>query len=108
MHSLNTCYKSRSRIRLRPVPEMGQCLVYDPAGPRLFTLNTTSWLVLLLCKGVAGGEILREFHREVEPLLTVEQVREHVDEALRDLLAKRLIESSLALEKTIPVIIEGG
>ena len=38
-------------VRLRPVPEMGACLAYTPAHPRLHRLDTASWLIASLCDG---------------------------------------------------------
>ena len=89
--SPTTCYSRRVGVRLRPVPEMAQCFAYDPAGPRLYTLNTTTWLVLLLCTGRTREEILDGFHREIEPLLTRAQAADYTDAALTDLLSKRLV-----------------
>lgn len=86
-------YSRRAGVRLRPVPEMAQCLAYDPVGPRLYTLNTTTWLVLLLCDAAPRDRILDGFLHEIEPLLTRSEAAAHVDEALADLLAKRLIDA---------------
>lgn len=93
MCSRRVLYSRRAGVRLRPVPEMAQCLAYDPAGPRLYTLNTTTWLVLLLCDAAPRDTILDGFLHQVEPLLTRSEAAAHVDDALADLLAKRLIDS---------------
>jgi hypothetical protein len=36
---------------VRPVPELGYCLVFTPARPKLYTLNAAAWLLLELCDG---------------------------------------------------------
>lgn len=77
---------------------MGLCFAYDPAGPRLYTLNTTAWLVLTLCAATSRAAIVAGFHREVEPLLTLPEAAAQVDEALADLLAKKLIEPTGSAE----------
>lgn len=40
-----------SELRVRPVPEMGYCLVFTPARPMLYTLNAAAWLLFELCDG---------------------------------------------------------
>lgn len=61
-------------LRLRPVPELGACLVYDPARAQLHTLNPTAWLILTLCDGrprqaaaEAFAEAIRGLPGAVEP-----------------------------------------
>jgi hypothetical protein len=101
-------YSRSANVRLRPVPEMAQCLAYDSSGPRLYTLNTTTWLILLLCAAATREHVAAAFHREVEPLLTREEAAEHVDEALADLLAKRLIKACLASDDIVIETKQGG
>jgi len=48
-------------IRLRPVPEMGVCLVYTPTRPALHRLNAASWLVASLCDGRSLAEIAADY-----------------------------------------------
>lgn len=55
------CVSSVPGLRLRPVPEMGTCLAYDPARARLHTLNPTAWLILSLCDGRPRAAIAAEF-----------------------------------------------
>ena len=89
-------YSQRPDIRLRPVPEMGQCFAYDPARPALYVLNSTTWLILLLCAtGAARDTIADRYHAEVEPLLTRQQAGQHADAAIAELLALRLIEPDM-------------
>jgi hypothetical protein len=70
---------------------MGFCLVFAPSGPQLYTLNTTAWLVLELCDGADQDAIVRGYHREIEPLLTLEEAGEQVSAALDDLIATKLV-----------------
>ena len=44
-------YALEPGVRLRPVPEMGVCLVYTPANPALHRLNPASWLIASMCDG---------------------------------------------------------
>ena len=55
-------------VRLRPVPEMGACLAYDPVRARLTTLNPTAWLILSLCDGRPRETIAEHFAREIASL----------------------------------------
>lgn len=36
---------------MRPVPEAGVCVVYNPRDPTLRTLTPAAWLLLELCDG---------------------------------------------------------
>jgi hypothetical protein len=90
--SPNSYYQKTAELRLRPVPEMGFCLIFVPSGPQLLTLNTTAWLVLELCDGADQESIIQGYHRQLEPLLTVDEVREQVSAALDDLITLKLVE----------------
>jgi Coenzyme PQQ synthesis protein D (PqqD) len=94
--SQSICYSRRDGIRLRPAPELGLCFVYDPSGPNLYTLNTSAWLVLLLCNGATRDAMVTALHSEVEPLLTRQQAARQVDETLADFVQKRLVTATEA------------
>lgn len=51
MFSPNDCFAKTPTLRIRPVPELGRCMVFTPERPRLYTLNAAAWLVLELCDG---------------------------------------------------------
>ncbi len=91
MSSPNSFYSQAAELRLRPVPEMGFCLVYHPAVPQLYTLNTTAWLVLALCDGAGQETIARDYHAQVEPLIDLDEARRQVSAALDDLIAMKLV-----------------
>ena len=91
MSSPNGFYRRADDLRLRPVPEMGFCLVFAPSVPQLYTLNTTAWLVLELCDGADQDSIVRGYYHEIEPLLTLVQAGEQVTAALDDLIATKLV-----------------
>jgi len=38
-------------LRIRPIPEAGVCLVYNPRDPTLRTLTPAAWLLFELCDG---------------------------------------------------------
>ena len=62
-------YRRVAGVRLRPVPELGMCLAFTPAPPRLHTLNPAAWLIAELCGGAAGAALETEFlQRSVPPL----------------------------------------
>lgn len=51
MSSPLDCFRRPPELRVRPVPELGYCLVFTPARPMLYTLNAAAWLLLELCDG---------------------------------------------------------
>lgn len=51
MYSPNDCFAQTPALRIRPVPELGRCMVFTPERPSLYTLNPAAWLVLELCDG---------------------------------------------------------
>jgi len=51
MSSPSVCYRRPPDLRVRPVPELGYCLVFTPNRPTLYTLNAAAWLLLELCDG---------------------------------------------------------
>ena len=62
------CVSASPGLRLRPVPELGACLAYDPVRARLHTLNPVSWLILTLCDGRPRQAIAEEFARSLRGL----------------------------------------
>jgi hypothetical protein len=42
---------------MRPVPEAGICLVYNPRDPGLRTLTPAAWLLLELCDGRSFADL---------------------------------------------------
>jgi hypothetical protein len=98
--SPNGFYAKAAELRLRPVPEMGYCLVYQPATPQLHALNTTAWLVLELCDGADQETIACGYHAEVEPLIDLDEARRQVAAALDDLIALRLVVVSGVMQRS--------
>ena len=41
----------RSDLVVRPLPEIGMCMVYRPRPARIITLNPRGWMLLELCDG---------------------------------------------------------
>lgn len=58
-------FKKKAGTRVRPIPEMGMCLVFTPENPNLYTLNATSWLILELCDGASMAGLERAYWKEV-------------------------------------------
>jgi hypothetical protein len=81
-------YSQVPGLRLRPVRELGVCVVFAPAEARLFRLNTQSWLALELCRGGTTAAALQAAWREV---VTSDDAGERLRVALDLLLANRLL-----------------
>ena len=60
----NGYFRKKAGTKVRPVPEMGLCLVYTPEDPNLYTLNATSWLILELCEGATYPKLERAYWKE--------------------------------------------
>lgn len=78
---------------------MAQCFAYDPAGPNLYVLNSTTWLILLLCAGAGRDAIAAGYHAQVEPMLTRAEAAAQTDRALADLLALGLIQAEPSTDR---------
>ena len=61
MSSRPDCFRRSPDLRVRPVPELGYCLVFTPAAPKLYTLNTAAWLLLELCDGQDARALEADF-----------------------------------------------
>jgi hypothetical protein len=46
----------RAGLVVRPIPEIGLCMVYRPRPAKIVTLNTASWLLFAAC----GGEVVED------------------------------------------------
>ena len=66
--SPTVCVSAAPGLRLRPVPEMGACLAYDPRRAKLHTLNPSAWLILSLCDGRAREAIAADFAAAIRGL----------------------------------------
>ncbi len=80
-------------VRLRPVPELGTCLAYTPARPRLHQLNPTAWLVLELAEGRDHAALEAAFFARAVPDLTRAQARRSLDTAIALLRDGGLLET---------------
>lgn len=78
-------YSRVAGVRLRPVPELGTCIAYTPAAPRLHQLNPTAWLVLELADGRDRAALEAAFLSRARPRLALSEARRSLDAAL-DLL----------------------
>lgn len=59
--SPSDCYSRTPGLRVRPVPELGCCMVFTPAQPKVYTLNAAAWLLLELCEGQSAEALLAAF-----------------------------------------------
>ena len=92
MYSPSGFYRKTSRLKIRPVPEMGFCLVFTPTKPRLFTLNPTAWLVLELCDGRSGRAVEKDYADTLDLERPDAAVRAEVRGILEDLESKDIVE----------------
>lgn len=51
----------RADLKIRPVPEIGLCMVYRPRPSRIIALNLGCWLLLELCDGSRIEDILGRY-----------------------------------------------
>jgi len=61
MSSPPDCFRRPPELRVRPVPELGYCLVFTPARPMLYTLNAAAWLLFELCDGQDAQTLEADF-----------------------------------------------
>jgi hypothetical protein len=79
-------------LRLRPLPELGACLAYTPAAPRLHQLNATAWLILELVDGRDDAALAEAFALRTAPALSAEASRQTLGEGLAGLRASGLLQ----------------
>ena len=91
MFSQSACYAKTRGLRTRPVPEMGICFVFTPATPKLYTLNTSAWLVLALCDGRRGRALVDAYAAEMAPGTPRAQTLGEIRGAIRDLESKGIV-----------------
>ena len=78
-------------LRLRPVPELGACLAYTPAAPRLHQLNVTAWLILELADGRDDTALERAFITRAAPGQDARAARRTLRNGLAELRASGLL-----------------
>jgi hypothetical protein len=83
-------------LRLRPVQELGVCVVFAPAEARLFRLDAQSWLALELCRDGVSAVGLQAAWREA---VGSEDAGERLGRALDLLLANGLLRHEPAPEE---------
>lgn len=57
----NDSFRRAPDLRIRPVPELGYCMVFTPARPNVYKLNPAAWLLLELCEGQREDELKQAF-----------------------------------------------
>ena len=65
--------------------------MFTPARPKLYTLNTSAWLVLVLCDGRHGRALVDAYTEEMAPHLSRNQALGEVRDAVRDLELKGIV-----------------
>ncbi|HEY4251310.1 MAG TPA: hypothetical protein VGM87_08915 [Roseomonas sp.] len=85
-------YSRAPGVRLRPLPELGACLAYTPAAPRLHQLNATAWLILELAEDLGIEALANAFAARTAPRLSAEAARRTLEDGLAGLLASGLLQ----------------
>jgi hypothetical protein len=85
-------YSKAPDVRIRPIDEMGVCLVYTPKSPKLYTLNTSAWLAMELCDGRTWASLERRYYDAIEPLKSREASAAELRHLMDDLVGKGIIE----------------
>lgn len=70
---------------------MGICFVYTPATPRLYTLNSSAWLMLALCDGRTGQALVDAYAESMAMHLSREQALQEVCTSIDDMEAKGIV-----------------
>ena len=61
------CVTKRPNLRIRPVPEMNTCVVFNPADAALRTVTPAAWLLLELCDGRSPAALRDAYVDAVAP-----------------------------------------
>lgn len=91
MFSPSGFYSKTRNLRVRPVPEMQVCLVFTPDAPKLYTLNTTAWLVLELCDGRSGKGLEAAYVGALGSTLTRKEAQSELRSIVKDLERKGIV-----------------
>jgi hypothetical protein len=70
---------------------MAMCFVFTPSRPKLYTLNTSAWLVLTLCDGRSGRALVNGYKRGFGARLAPGQAVAEVRETIEDLESKGMV-----------------
>jgi hypothetical protein len=86
-------FRKVASLRVRPVEEMGVCIVFTPENPKLYTLNWSAWLIMELCDDGRGWRSLeRAYFAALEPSRSREVARVELRRGLDDLIRQGVIE----------------
>jgi hypothetical protein len=70
---------------------MALCFVFTPARPKLYTLNTSAWLVLTMCDGRSGRALINGYKRAFGARLVRGQAISEVRSAIQSLADKGMV-----------------
>jgi hypothetical protein len=90
----NSSWSRVENVRSRSVLEMETCLVFTPANPNLYSLNSTAWLVFELCDGRSFEQIRKSYYEVVEPLCSPEEADSDLTKILVDLESKGILKQT--------------
>ena len=78
-------------LRIRPVPELGHCLVFTPSRPMLYALNPPAWLLLELCAGQRRDRLTAQFREAFDEADLGARDAPAVDGLIEDLERKGIV-----------------
>jgi hypothetical protein len=82
--------EKRRDLKIRPLPEIGTCMVYRPRPARIISLNLGAWLLLEMCDGSKVSDVLAGYLAMLEGRGRQARVEE-VEKGLRSLIDNELI-----------------
>jgi hypothetical protein len=89
-------------LRVRPVPELGTCVIYTPARPRLYTLNPNAWLIFELATRHPIAGLEDAYFAHTVPPMTNSVARRQLQEGLE------MLTQCGILEQVSPLTTEGS
>ncbi len=87
----NGCYSKTRNLRVRPIREHAICLVFTPANPTLFKLNSSAWGVLDMCDGRTGASLETSFRATIGSRLAKEKAIAELQRIIQDLEEKGIV-----------------
>ena len=75
-------YTRPSDLKIRPIPQWGNLLVFTPARPELHWLNLNAWVIFELCDGRDEHDLRAAYLEMVRPRLAPEEAERHLQSGL--------------------------
>ena len=75
-------YVKQSNVRVHPIPQWKNLLVFTPAQRRLHWLNLNAWVIFELCDGRSEQELRAAYLEMVTPRLSSDEAEGHLRSGL--------------------------